>query len=76
MMEKTIKRYFQAWKFCDYQQLEEIITYKQWYFGHYHEDKHIDEKQTLLYQGIVQLDNTGENLSKVPIPGMGVQKWT
>ena len=54
-----------------FQQLEEIITYKQWYFGHYHEDRHIDEKHTLLYQGIVQLDDTGENLSKVPIPDMG-----
>ena len=38
-----------------FQQLEEMIIYKQWYFGHYHEDKRVDEKHTLLYQGIVQL---------------------
>ncbi len=37
-----------------FQQLEEIISYRQWYFGHYHEDRRIDGKHTLLYRQIVE----------------------
>lgn len=35
--------------------LEGKLTYKHWYFGHYHLDKKIDEKHTVLYHEILQL---------------------
>ena len=35
--------------------LEAVKNYNQWYFGHYHVDKDIDEKHTALYQRIIPL---------------------
>lgn len=31
------------------------LEFKHWYFGHYHEDKDIDEKHTALYQKIIKI---------------------
>lgn len=39
--------------------LEDIknsIKYKHWYFGHFHDDRDIDEKHTLLYNNIIPLE--------------------
>ncbi len=38
------------------EQIEAKTEYKHWYFGHYHSDKVIDEKHTLLYKGIIPLE--------------------
>lgn len=38
-------------------QLEEKVSFKHWYFGHYHADMEIDSKHTLLYRAIVSLEN-------------------
>lgn len=35
--------------------LEKRLEYKHWYFGHFHDDKEIDEKHTLLYRKIIQI---------------------
>ena len=35
--------------------IDETVTYKHWFFGHYHFDRNIDEKKTCLYQGIVEI---------------------
>ena len=43
----SINKYFEV--------LEEKLDYKQWYFGHYHEDRWIDEKHRLIYNDIVLL---------------------
>ena len=43
----SINKYFEV--------LEEKLEYKQWYFGHYHEDRWIDEKHRLIYNDIVLL---------------------
>ena len=43
----SINKYFEV--------LEEKLDYKQWYFGHYHEDRWIDEKHRLIYHDIVML---------------------
>ena len=43
----SINKYFEV--------LEEKLDYKQWYFGHYHEDRWIDEKHRLIYNDIVML---------------------
>jgi hypothetical protein len=37
-----------------FDQLEEI-DYQHWYFGHYHMDKEVDEKHTVLYNKIIRL---------------------
>lgn len=35
--------------------LEDNVDFKHWYFGHYHLDKEIDEKHTVLYNNIIKL---------------------
>lgn len=32
------------------------ITFKKWFFGHYHEDKVIDEKFRLLYKDMIEIN--------------------
>ena len=43
----SINKYFEV--------LEERLDYKQWCFGHYYEDRWIDEKHRLIYDDIVML---------------------
>lgn len=38
-------------------QLEGNVSFQHWYFGHYHADMRIDSKHTLLYRGIVSLED-------------------
>ena len=40
----SINKYFEV--------LEEKLDYKQWYFGHYHDDRQIDPKHRLMYEKI------------------------
>ena len=40
-----------------FEALEGKLTYKHWYFGHYHLNEKIDEKHTVLYHEIIQLQN-------------------
>jgi len=40
----AINQYFQV--------LEERLDYKQWYFGHYHDDRQIDQKHRLMWHSI------------------------
>lgn len=35
--------------------LEDKLSFKRWYFGHYHDDFDVDDKHTLLYEDIVPL---------------------
>ena len=35
--------------------IEKKLEYIHWYFGHFHGDKKIDEKHTLLYQTVIQI---------------------
>jgi hypothetical protein len=39
------------------QELEEKLEYRHWYFGHYHCDRRIDDRHTLLYFSMVKLEN-------------------
>lgn len=52
-----------------FEQVEEKLHYKHWYFGHYHEDKKIDSQHTVLYRAMVQLGDMGADLSGIPRPG-------
>lgn len=42
------------------QQIEEKLTFKHWYFGHYHMDRNIDGKHTLLYKDVILLGDDAE----------------
>jgi hypothetical protein len=35
--------------------LEDELQYRHWYFGHFHNDKEVDYKHTLLYQKVIRL---------------------
>lgn len=39
-----------------FEYIEDIVSYKKWYFGHFHEDKVIDDKHTCLYQDVVKIN--------------------
>lgn len=35
--------------------LERRLFYRRWYFGHFHKDRDVDDRHTLLYQRVVRL---------------------
>ena len=37
------------------EKIEKQVQYQHWYFGHYHDDRKIDEKHTLLYESIIPI---------------------
>ena len=51
------------------EQVEEQVKYKYWYFGHYHEDRRVDEKHTLLYRAVLPVGDVETDLTKIPRPG-------
>lgn len=38
------------------EEIENKLSYRHWFFGHYHMDKNIDEKHSVLYHTIVSLE--------------------
>lgn len=42
-----------------FEELYTSVAYRHWYFGHFHMDWEIDERHTLLYNRIIQLNDTG-----------------
>ena len=71
--EKTEEQYLPDILTEYFQELEGKIEYKHWYFGHYHQDMKIDGKHTVLYHGIIALD---EDISTKRIPILGEPKYT
>lgn len=57
-----------------FQELEEKLEYKHWYFGHYHMDKDIDKKHSLLHRALIPFDKH-ESLEKTPVPGRPRYRW-
>ena len=37
------------------QQISEKCTFKKWYFGHYHDNKMITDKDILIYEQIIRI---------------------
>ena len=35
--------------------VDDQLQYKHWYFGHFHDDREIDDKHTLLYRKVIKL---------------------
>ena len=56
-----------------FQELEKKLQYTHWYFGHYHMDICLDNFHTLLYHGIVAVDER-ESLKDMPV--LGKPKYT
>jgi hypothetical protein len=40
--------------------LESTVKFKHWYFGHYHEDGRVDDKHTVLYNDIININVGGD----------------
>ena len=38
------------------QEISEKLEFKKWYFGHYHENKQLNDKYVLLYEDIIPLE--------------------
>ena len=38
-----------------FQQIEDRLEYQDWYFGHYHMNRRIDEKHMVVYENIIKL---------------------
>lgn len=45
-----------------FDELKRTCQYKKWYFGHYHDNKNVTEKDILLYEDILEVgENVNEN---------------
>jgi predicted phosphodiesterase len=40
-----------------FEKIEDKLKFKHWYFGHYHMNKMLDDKHTVLYEDIVTIDS-------------------
>lgn len=59
-----------------FQEIESKLDYSEWYFGHYHMDKRVDEKHILLYKAIIPLGEQKADFSKLPCLGRPKYKRT
>lgn len=51
-----ISKYIDYDEYCEFLDIiDSKITYKHWYFGHYHEDMGVDEKHTAVYNYIFKI---------------------
>lgn len=58
-----------------FENLEDKLEYTDWYFGHYHMDRRIDEKHMLLYKTIIKTEQKEPDVSKVSYVGQPKYKW-
>ncbi len=69
MLDKGPGHLYEADVLTDYfDTLEEKLNYRRWFFGHYHMDREVDERHTLLYYDIIPLEESGE-AEGAPVPG-------
>lgn len=47
-----------------FEELKESLSYDKWFFGHYHDNRTIDNKHVLLYENIVQYETQKEKKSR------------
>lgn len=38
-----------------FEQIQQKVTYKKWFFGHYHDNKNVNAKEVLLYEQIIRV---------------------
>lgn len=57
-IQEAIKPCYEADVLTEYfKELEEVVQYKHWYFGHYHDYADIGENHTLIYREIVPIED-------------------
>jgi hypothetical protein len=44
------------------QDIENSISYKRWLFGHYHDDRIVNDKAIMLYEHVISLENAMEGI--------------
>ena len=75
-LQEELRPWYKPDPLTDYfEELEECVTYKRWYFGHYHSDVRIDDKHTLLYRTILPLEDDKKELRATPVSGRPKYKW-
>lgn len=60
--QDSVDRSMEIWLNALSYQVEQNPHFKQWFFGHYHGDKAITDKYTMLYERIVNLDDYMEGV--------------
>jgi len=62
-IQRDIDKYYPSNDLTDFlDAVKDEVTYKHWYFGHYHINRDIDEKHTCLYDAIVKIGSGVGNL--------------
>ena len=70
LLENERHRLFKHDVLTDYlETIRQKLSYKKWYFGHYHDNKNLTEKDNLLYKQIIKL---GDN---VPASTLGSPRY-
>lgn len=49
------------------QYIDEAVEYKHWYYGHFHDDLDIDEKHTLLFFQVRDIETNREVAADIPL---------
>ena len=39
-----------------FEELKQTVTYRKWFFGHHHEDRSINDRETAIYYSIMQVE--------------------
>lgn len=39
-----------------FEELRQTVTYRGWFFGHHHEDRRINDRETAIYYSILQVE--------------------
>lgn len=53
-----------------FEELEKHLQFRHWYYGHFHQDRDVDERHTVLYDEIVPL---GSGIEKTLLNGTVLQ---
>ena len=48
-----------------FDEIDENVKFKHWYFGHYHNDKNIDSRHTALYNVVTEITHNGANVNEL-----------
>lgn len=74
-LDKGVIHFYEPDYLTDFfQEIEETVEYKHWYFGHYHDNIDIDDKHTLLYHAILILGED-EKVEDIPVIGRPRYKY-
>lgn len=58
--QSTVDKSMEEWL----AEVEKVLTYQHWLFAHFHENRYINEKVTMLFRKILNMDQIMEGLTK------------